>query len=107
MACSLIPSASVLAKLDYAWPWAPTNFRVLRLIVGEGMKVVMIGIGIGLLGALALGRTLSSLVFGVTVRDPTTFTVVAVILTGVALAACVVPARRAARVDPMVALRYE
>jgi len=84
-----------------------TNFGVLRLIVGEGMKVVMIGIGIGLLGALALGRTLSSLVFGVTVRDPTTFTVVAMILAGVALAACVVPARRAARVDPMVALRGE
>jgi putative ABC transport system permease protein len=84
-----------------------THFGVLRLIVGEGMKVVMIGIGIGLVGALALGRTLSSLVFGVTVRDPMTFTVVAMILAGVALAACVVPARRAARVDPMVALRYE
>ena len=84
-----------------------TNFGVLRLIVGEGMKVVMIGIGIGIVGALALGRTLSSLVFGVTVRDPLTFILVAMILAGVALAACVVPARRAARVDPMVALRYE
>ena len=84
-----------------------TNFGVLRLIIGEGMRVVMIGIGIGIVGALALGRTLSSLVFGVTVRDPTTFTVVAMILAGVALAACVIPARRAARVDPMVALRCE
>jgi putative ABC transport system permease protein len=84
-----------------------TNFGVLKLIIGEGMRVVMIGIGIGIVGALVLGRTLSSLVFGVTVRDPTTFTVVAMILAGVALAACVIPARRAARVDPMVALGCE
>ena len=80
---------------------------VLRLVVGDGMKVALIGIGAGLLGGLALGRTLSSLVFGVPVRDPATFLGVAVALASVALAACAIPAFRASRVDPMVALRYE
>ena len=80
---------------------------VLQLIVGEGMKVVLFGIGIGLLGGLALGRLVSSLVFGVTVRDPATFATVAVILAAVGLAACAIPARRASRVDPMTALRQE
>ncbi|HEY1676671.1 MAG TPA: ABC transporter permease [Candidatus Sulfotelmatobacter sp.] len=84
-----------------------TPGNVLRLIVGEGMRVVLIGVVIGLAGGLALGRAVSSLVFGVPVRDPATFIVVAVILAAIALAACVIPARRAARVDPMVALRYE
>jgi len=80
---------------------------VLQLVVGQGMKVVLIGVGIGLAGALALGRAISSLMFGVKVRDPATFSLVAVVLTAVALAACVIPARRAARVDPMAALREE
>lgn len=80
---------------------------VLQLIVGEGMKVALIGIGIGLLGGLALGRAVSSLVFGVPVRDPATLLGVAVALAGVAFAAGVVPALRASRVDPIVALRYE
>ena len=80
---------------------------VLQLIVGEGMKVALIGIGSGLLGGLAVGRALSSLVFGVPVRDPATLLGVAVALAGVALAACAVPALRASRVDPIVALRYE
>ncbi|MBZ5554916.1 MAG: ABC transporter permease [Acidobacteriia bacterium] len=80
---------------------------VLSLIVREGMTLVLIGIGIGLAGGLALGRAVSSLVFGVTVRDPATFAVVTVVLATVALAACIVPARRAASVDPMIALREE
>jgi putative ABC transport system permease protein len=80
---------------------------VLRLVVGEGMKVALIGVGVGLLGGLALGRAVSSLVFGVTVHDPLTFTAVGVALTVVALAACAIPALRASRVDPIVALRYE
>ena len=84
-----------------------TPRSVLQLIVGQGMKVVLIGVGIGLAGGLALGRAVSSLMFGVQVRDPATFSVVAVVLTAVALAACIIPARRAARVDPMVALREE
>jgi putative ABC transport system permease protein len=84
-----------------------TPRSVLRLVVGEGMKVALIGIGTGLLGGLALGRIMSSLVFGVPVRDPATFIGVAAALASVALAACAVPAFRASRVDPIVALRYE
>jgi len=84
-----------------------TPRSVLQLIVGQGMKVVLLGVGIGLLGGLALGRAVSSLVFGVPVRDPATFSLVAVVLTAVAFAACIIPARRASRVDPMVALREE
>ncbi|HKW61445.1 MAG TPA: ABC transporter permease [Candidatus Acidoferrum sp.] len=80
---------------------------VLRLFVGEGMKVALIGIGSGMLGGLALGRTVSSLVFGVPVRDPITFLLVSFALGSVALAACAIPALRASRVDPIVALRYE
>jgi putative ABC transport system permease protein len=80
---------------------------VLRLIVVEGMKVALVGIAVGVLGGVAVGRAVSSLVFGVAVRDPATFTGVALMLATVALAACAIPARRAAKVDPMVALRYE
>lgn len=81
--------------------------RVLKLIVGEGMKVALIGIGSGLIGGLAVGRAVSGLVYGVPVRDPVTFLAVAVALAGVALAACAIPALRASRVDPIVSLRYE
>jgi putative ABC transport system permease protein len=81
--------------------------QVLRLIVREGMTVGAIGIGAGLAGALALSRVLASLVFDVPVRDPLTYVVVAAALALVALTACVIPARKASRVDPMVALRTE
>lgn len=81
--------------------------RVLGLIVAEGMKVGLIGIGAGLLGALAMVRLLASIVYGVTVRDPFTFAGVAVGLPVIALVACFVPARRASKVDPIVALRYQ
>ena len=78
-----------------------------HLIIREGMIVVLIGIGAGLLGGLALSRAVSSLVFGVPVRDPVIFIGVAATLATVAFAACVIPALRASRVDPIVALRYE
>ncbi len=84
-----------------------TPRRVLELIVSEGMRVALLGLGIGLAGGLALGRTVESLVYGVGVRDPKIYFVVAAILTAVALAACFIPARRAAVVDPLVALREE
>jgi putative ABC transport system permease protein len=80
---------------------------VLGLIVKEGMTVAAIGIAIGLLCALGLGRAVGSLVYGLAPEDPATFTGVAAVLAVVALAACVVPARRAARVDPIIALRDE
>jgi putative ABC transport system permease protein len=77
------------------------------LLVNRGAKLAAIGLAIGLIGALALTRLLSSLLFGVKPTDPLTFTVIALLLATVAMLACYVPARRAMRVDPMVALRHE
>ena len=80
---------------------------VMSLVLGEGVSVILIGLAIGLAGSLALTTFLSSLLVGVTATDPLTFAGVAVLLALVALAACYIPARRAMRVDPVVALRYE
>jgi putative ABC transport system permease protein len=80
---------------------------VLRLVLGEGIGIATIGVAVGFAAALALTRFLSSQLFGVSATDPLTFTGVALLLAAVALLACYVPARRAIRVDPLVALRYE
>jgi putative ABC transport system permease protein len=80
---------------------------VVRLVVKEGMGVALAGIGAGVVTAAALGQGISSLVYGIAQRDPLTFAGVAALLALVALAACSVPARRASRVDPIVALREE
>jgi ABC-type lipoprotein release transport system permease subunit len=80
---------------------------VLKIILGRGISSVLIGIATGLVGSLALTHTLQSLLFGVKVTDPMTFAAVILFLASTALAACYFPARRAAKVDPMSALRYE
>ncbi len=80
---------------------------VFRIVVGEGLRLALIGVGVGLIGALAATRVLRTFLYGVSAIDPVTFAVTAALLTLVAVAACYFPARRATRVDPMVALRYE
>jgi putative ABC transport system permease protein len=84
-----------------------TPRKVLRLVLGKGMLLVATGVGVGLLGALALSQLMAKLLFGVSAVDPLTYLLLPPVLTGIALLACWIPARRATRVDPMVALRYE
>jgi ABC-type antimicrobial peptide transport system permease subunit len=80
---------------------------VLKMVVGQGMSMVVVGIAIGLSSAFILTRVISGLLFGVSATDPLTFGAITILLILVALLACLIPARRAARVNPMIALRSD
>jgi putative ABC transport system permease protein len=83
------------------------NTDVLKLVLRQGMRLAVTGLMVGLIGALALTRLIAGLLYGVSATDPVTFAVVPVLLFAVALLACWIPARRATRIHPMEALRYE
>jgi putative ABC transport system permease protein len=83
------------------------SLDVLRLVIGQGMKLAMLGVAVGLIVSLWLTRVLSHLLFGVKATDPATFIGVSFVLAGVAFLACYLPARKASRIDPLIALRHE
>jgi ABC-type antimicrobial peptide transport system permease subunit len=80
---------------------------VLKMIVRQGLRLTLIGMGIGLAGSFAATRVLSSLLYGIRPTDPATFAAVSLFMVGVAVLAAYIPARRATKIDPIVALRYE
>jgi len=80
---------------------------ILRLVLKRGAQLIAVGATIGLLAAFGFSRFLSGLLYGVTARDPVTFAAVSLVLVAVAIAACYIPAWRATKVDPIIALRYE
>jgi putative ABC transport system permease protein len=94
-------------EIGIRMPFGAGRIDILNLVVGQGFKLTLIGVVVGVAGALALRRFMSGLLYGVKPTDPLTFVLVSLILTAIALLASYIPARRATKVDPMVALRYE
>jgi putative ABC transport system permease protein len=105
--CSLISSVSEIPEIAIRVALGAQSDDVLRLVLSEGLLMAFLGVAIGLAGALALSRLLAILPFGIRAADLVTFACVAILLTAIATTACYIPARRAMRVDPIVALRYE
>ena len=94
-------------KSESAWPWARNAATFCGLVVGHGLRLAVLGAALGLLAAIAITRGMSSMLFGVSATDPLTLAIVLLLVTAVAVLAAYIPARRATRVDPMIALRYE
>jgi ABC-type antimicrobial peptide transport system permease subunit len=84
-----------------------SSVQVMRMVIGSGLQLAVVGIAVGILVALGATRSLTTLLYQVAPNDPLTFVAVPILFVAVAMAACYLPARRATRVDPIVALRYE
>ena len=98
---------SARERWGFAWPSGASRRAVLIAVVRQGLRLTLAGIAVGVVGAFALSRLLQSMLVGVKPGDPGTFIAVSLLLLAVALVASYLPARRATKVDPMVALRYE
>ena len=94
-------------KSVFAWPWELGEADVLRMVLSKSLALTGVGLGIGMIGAVVLTRLLENLLYEVKPTDPATLVAVSVVLIAVSALASYIPARRAAGVDPMVALRYE